>query len=241
MDNQTRSRPGRTVGTKVLLVDDDEKLVSLLERGMAYEGFDVVTAGDGEAALQLVAAADPHVVLLDIGLVGIDGFETCRRLRLRHDLPIIMLTGLDATADIVRAFELGADDYLTKPFALEVLVVRIRAVLRRAGASATRFEYADLIVDLEGYDASRRGRRLGLTRREFEILGLLARHPRQVLTRQQIIDQVWGVDGPGQGNAVEAHMARLRRKMEAGGEPRLIETIRGIGYALRGQEPEPAS
>jgi len=229
------------VGTKVLLVDDDEKLVSLLERGMAYEGFDVVTAGDGEAALQLVAAADPHVVLLDIGLVGIDGFETCRRLRLRHDLPIIMLTGLDATADIVRAFELGADDYLTKPFALEVLVVRIRAVLRRAGASATRFEYADLIVDLEGYDASRRGRRLGLTRREFEILGLLARHPRQVLTRQQIIDQVWGVDGPGQGNAVEAHMARLRRKMEAGGEPRLIETIRGIGYALRGQEPEPAS
>ena len=226
------------VGTKVLLVDDDEKLVSLLERGMAFEGFDVVTATTGEAALELAASAGPQVVLLDIGLVGMDGFEICRRLRLNHELPVIMLTGLDATADIVRAFNLGADDYLIKPFALEVLVVRIHAVLRRAGAAASRLEYADLVIDLEGFDAKRSGRPLGLTRREFEILGLLARHPRHVLTRQQIIDQVWGVDGPGHGNAVEAHIARLRRKMEADGEPRLIETIRGIGYALRGNESD---
>lgn len=229
------------MGTKVLLVDDDEKLVSLLERGMAYEGFEVVTAADGESALELAAASGPHVVLLDIGLVGMDGFEICRRLRLRHDLPVIMVTGLDATADIVRAFNLGADDYLIKPFALEVLVVRIHAVLRRYGATASRLEYADLTVDLEGFDASRNGRPLGLTRREFEILSLLARHPRHVLTRQQIIDQVWGVDGPGHGNAVEAHVARLRRKMEAEGEARLIETIRGIGYALRGHEPDPSA
>lgn len=220
--------------TRVLLVDDDPKLVSLLERGMAYEGFDVVTAHNGREALAAARTKAPHVVLLDINLPGTDGFEVCRRLRLDHDLPVVMLTGLDAIADKVRAFDLGADDYLTKPFALEELVVRIRAVLRRCGTGDEPLTYADVVVDLHHHQARRGSRELQLTRKEFELLSLLVRHPRQVLTREQIVDRVWGLDSPGCMNALEAHVARLRRKMEAAGEPRLIETIRGIGYSLRG-------
>lgn len=221
--------------TKVLLVDDDKKLVSLVARGMAYEGFDVVCANDGAEALSLAREANPHVVLLDIGMPQVDGFETCRRLRLEHDLPVIMLTGLDAIPDKVRAFELGADDYLTKPFALEELVLRVRAVLRRFGTGHEALRYDDVCVDLMSHVASRAGRTLELTRKEFELLSLFVRHPRQVLTREQIIDRLWGYDAPADMNALEAHIARLRRKMEAAGGPRLIETIRGIGYSLRGR------
>ena len=219
--------------TKVLVVDDDEKLVSLLQRGLAFEGFDVVTVLDGESALEAAKVDQPHVVLLDIGMTGIDGFETCRRLRLEHDVPVIMLTGVDATSDKVRAFKLGADDYLTKPFALEELLARIEAVLRRCGPAAQHISYGDLAIDLDTRDALRAGRSLSLTRKEFELLSLLARHPRQVLTIEQIIEQIWGASDPTYRNAVEAHVARLRRKMEANGERRMIETVWGIGYALR--------
>lgn len=223
------------MATKVLLVDDDQKLVSLVERGMAYEGFDVVCANDGAQALEVARSADPHVVLLDIGMPGLDGFETCRRLRIEHDLPVIMLTGLDAISDKVRAFELGADDYLTKPFALEELIVRIRAVLRRFGTGNEPLSYADLAIDLVTHTTRRGDRQLDLTRKEFELLTLFVRHPRQVLTRELLFDRLWGLDAPSDMNALEAHVARLRRKMEVDGEARLIETVRGIGYSLRGR------
>lgn len=219
--------------TKVLLVDDDEKLVSILERSLAWEGFDVVTSTDGSGAVATARATQPNIALVDIGMPTVDGFETCRRLRLELELPVIMLTGRDEVPDKVRAFELGADDYVTKPFALEELIVRMKAVLRRSGAASEPLRYDDLTVDLDTRRVVREQTLIELTPTEFDLLSLFIRHPRQVLSRSQLMDQVWGHDEPPCMNAVEAHIARLRRKLEVGGRSRLIETIRGVGYVLR--------
>lgn len=221
------------MATKVLLVDDDSRLVSILRRSLAYEGFDVTVAEDGAAALESARSEVPHVALVDIGMPVLDGFELCRCLRLEHGLPIIMVTARDAVPDKVRAFDLGADDYLTKPFALEELVVRIRAVVRRAGVEEGSLTYDDLTIDLPGRRVRRGATDIDLTPKEFELLTLFVRHPRQVLTRQQLIDHVWDYESAPGMNAVEAHIGRLRRKLEEGGRSRLIDTIRGVGYVLR--------
>lgn len=222
--------------TTILLVDDDAKLISILERSLAYEGFEVTTAIDGPTGLNVARAIQPDVALIDIGMPDMDGFETCRRLRLELGLPIIMLTGRDAVPDVVRAFELGADDYVTKPFAIEELVVRIRAVLRRAGAISEPLRYGDLLVDLGARRVVRGNSLIELTPKEFDLLSLFIRNPRQVLTRTQLLDGAWSFDETPCMNAIEAHIARLRRKLELGGRSRLISTIRGVGYALRGPE-----
>jgi two-component system response regulator MprA len=227
-----RERGGSELATRVLLIDDDVKLTPLLERGLAYEGFEVQTAGDGEAGLTLAASSRPHVVLLDIAMPGLDGFEVCRRLRLVHDAPIIMLTARDEVQDKVTALDLGADDYVSKPFAFVELIARIRAVLRRADSFEEALGFDDLVVDPKTHEVLRAGTSIELTPIEFDLLLLFMRHPRQVLTRQQLLERVWG-SGQPEASALDVHIGHLRQKLEAHGS-RLIHTIRGIGFALRG-------
>jgi two-component system response regulator MprA len=222
------------MATKVLLIDDDAKIVALLQRGLAFEGFEVVTAMDGGAALVAATTHHPQIVLLDIAMPGPDGFEVCRRLRLAHDVPIIMLTARDDVVDKVTALNLGADDYVAKPFAFDELVARIRAVLRRHHSGDEPLTYADLVVDPRTREARRGSDALELTAREFDLFLFFMRHPRQVLTREQLLERVWGYEADADTNVVEVHVGHLRQKLEAGGGPRLIQTIRGIGYALRG-------
>ena len=220
------------LGTRVLVIDDDSKLTSLLERGLAYEGFEVDCAQDGETGLALAGERAPNIVLLDIAMPTVDGFEVCRRLRLGLDVPIIMLTARDDVVDKVTAFGLGADDYVPKPFAFEELVARIRAVLRRHQASGEPVVYADVSVNQETREVTRAGNPVELTPTEFDLLHLLIRHPKQVLTRQQLLESVWGYASPD-SSVLDVHIGHLRQKLEAHG-PRLIHTIRGIGFALRG-------
>ncbi len=224
------------MSTSVLLVEDDSKLVSVLERSLVYEGFRVVAVADGPDAVVAARRSRPDIALVDIGLPTADGFETCRRLRLELDLPVVMLTARDEVIDKVRAFELGADDYVTKPFALEELIVRLHAVLRRVGTSSEPLAYDDLVLDLDGRRVWRDGTPIELTPKEFDLLGLFMRHPRQVLTKIQLREQLWGYEDLPFTNAIEAHIGRLRRKLEADGRTRVIETIRGVGYVLRGAD-----
>jgi two-component system response regulator MprA len=206
----------------------------LLQRGLAFEGFEVYTALDGVTGLEAARQHRPHLVLLDIALPGPDGFEVCRRLRLQDDVAIIMLTARDDVGDKVSALNLGADDYVAKPFAFDELVARVRAVLRRRQATDEPLAYADLQLDPVTHEVVRAGQAIELTAREYELLCLFLRHPRQVLTRDQILQQVWGYDSETETNALEVHIGHLRQKLEAHGGARLVETIRGIGYALRG-------
>ena len=222
------------MATRILLVDDDPKLVPLLQRGLAYEGFQVYTAMDGITGLEAARQHHPHLVLLDIAMPGPDGFEVCRRLRQQDDVAIIMLTARDDVVDKVSALNLGADDYVAKPFAFDELVARVRAVLRRRQAMDEPRAYADLRLDPATHEVVRAGHLIELTVREYDLLALFMRHPRQVLTRDQILQQVWGYDSEIDTNALEVHIGHLRQKLEAHGGARLIETIRGIGYALRG-------
>lgn len=222
------------MATRVLLVDDDPKLVRLLERGLAYEGFEVRTATTGEAALAAARTWRPHLVLLDIAMPGPDGFEVCRRLRLADDVPVVMLTARDEVVDKVQALNLGADDYVAKPFDFDELLARVRAVLRRRRAGEEPLVYADLAVDPRTREVQRGGQPVELTVREYELLLAFVRHPRQMLTREQLLELVWGYERLPDTNVLEVHVADLRQKLEAGGGPRLIQTIRGIGYALRG-------
>ncbi len=216
---------------RVLLVDDDEKLLSLLERGFRFEGFDVAAATDGNRAIAVAHSTRPDVVILDVGMPGPDGFAVCARLRRELDVPVIMLTARDEVGDKVRALDLGADDYVTKPFAFDELMARVRAVLRRRGARAQRhFVFADLICDTATRDVVRGGRAVTLTAREYDLLVHFLRHPRQVLTRDSILSAVWGDPFEGDAKVVDVYVGYLRQKL---GEPRLIQTLRGVGYALR--------
>lgn len=224
--------PTTTVHNRLLIIDDDPKLVSLLARGLAFEGFEVLTATDGPAGLAAVAEAQPHLVVLDIAMPGMDGFEVCRRLRAAHDVPIIMLTARDEVADTVTGLNLGADDYVGKPFAFEELLARIGAVLRRHGAAPIPLTYADLSLNPATREVRRGTRPVELTPTEFGLLLTLLRHPRQVLTRRQLVATVWDGQAPEPG-VLDVHVGHLRAKLEAGGEPRLVTTVRGVGYALR--------
>lgn len=220
----------------VLIVDDDEKLLHMLRRTLIYEGYQVVTATSGLEALSRLQEQPPDLIILDWLLPGLSGVEVAARLRAAGDsTPILMLTARDAVEDRVEGLDSGADDYLVKPFAPAELLARIRALLRRAGTSRPEqpLIYADLYLDPVTREVRRGSRPLSLTPREFELLAFLMRHPRQVLPRQRILEEVWGYDFHGDENVLEVYIGYLRRKMEAGGEPRLIHTVRGIGYVLR--------
>jgi two-component system response regulator MprA len=220
---------------RILVVDDDPRLAATLRRALAYEGYEVAVAADGAAALAAARAGPPDLVVLDVMLPGLDGVEVCRRLRAAGDVPILMLTARDATADRVRGLDSGADDYLVKPFAYEELLARVRALLRRRGppAQARLLRWGDLEMDVAAREVRRGGRPVTLTALEFELLRYFLRHPRQVLTRGQLLDAVWGYDFSSSSNVVDVYVGYLRVKLEEAGEPRLLHTVRGVGYVLR--------
>ena len=221
----------------VLIVEDDPDVRDSLERSLAFEGYDVVTAGDGVAALSAVGQHRPDLVLLDLQLPVLDGLEVCRRLRAGgDDVPVLMLTAREGTRDRVTGLDLGADDYLPKPFALEELLARMRALLRRAKAKAASQDVlvvGDLRMVLPSREVTRAGRPIELTRTEYELLELFMLHPRQVLTRTQILHEVWGFDHDPGSNTLEVYVGYVRRKLEEGGQARLLQTVRGVGYTLR--------
>jgi two-component system response regulator MprA len=203
---------------------------------LRFEGYAVHVAADGPDALRVARDAALDLVVLDVMLPGMDGLEVCRRLRRGTNVPILMLTARDAVSDRIAGLDSGADDYLVKPFDFDELLARVRALLRRAQPqSGNQLAFADLRLDIGTRETYRGERRVDLTTREYELLLLFMRHPRQVLTREQILEQVWG-DTDMESNAIEVHIARLRDKLEAEGEERLIQTIRGAGYALREEE-----
>ncbi len=230
------ARGGEALGAqRILVVDDDPKVLSLMRRGLSFAGYAVDLAADGDEALAAARDNPPDVVVLDVMLPKLDGIEVCRRLRSGDPaLPILMLTARDRVPDRVAGLDAGADDYLVKPFAFDELLARIRALLRRARpAEQEVLRFADLEVDPATREVRRTGRSVELTTREYELLEFFMRHPRQVLSRDQIFEQVWGSDFLGGSNLIDVHVMRLRDKLEAGGEPRLIHTIRGAGYSLR--------
>jgi two-component system, OmpR family, response regulator MprA len=220
---------------RILVVDDDTKILSMMRRGLIFAGYDVDTAESGEQALDKTLASLPDVVILDVMLPGIDGLEVCRRLRAAEPgLPILLLTARDRVPDRVAGLDAGADDYLVKPFAFDELLARIRALLRRAGTEQPEaLTFADLSLDTATHEVTRAGRSLDLTLTEYQLLEFFMRHPRQVLSRDRIHDAVWGDSFFPESNVIDVHIKRLREKLEDDGEPRLIQTIRGIGYSLR--------
>ncbi|MGX7825428.1 response regulator transcription factor [Actinokineospora sp. 24-640] len=230
---------------RILVVDDDRAVRDSLRRSLQFNGYQVDLAGDGQAALELVSdtGTRPDAMVLDVMMPRLDGLEVCRRLRgVGDDLPILVLTARDLVSDRVAGLDAGADDYLPKPFALEELLARLRALLRRAtpeqsGPSEGGLAFADLHMDPGTREVRRGERPISLTRTEFALLELLLSHPKQVLTRSRILEEVWGYDFPTSGNALEVYVGYLRRKTEAEGEPRLIHTVRGVGYVLRETPP----
>ncbi|MDX6687710.1 MAG: two-component system, OmpR family, response regulator MprA [Baekduia sp.] len=221
---------------RVLVVDDEPAVRESLERALRYDGFAVELAADGQQAIRCLAAGRPDVVLLDVLMPCVDGLEVCRRMRHAGDrTPVLMLTARDAVGDRVAGLEAGADDYLPKPFALEELLARLRALLRRSGWQDDRRPlcFADLQLDPVIHEVQRGARPIELTRTEYLLLELFLHHPRQVLTREVIFDRVWGYDFGPASNSLEVYVGYLRRKTEAAGEPRLLHTVRGVGYVLK--------
>jgi two-component system response regulator MprA len=220
----------------VLIVDDDPKLLKMLQRTLAYEGFRVQSATNGTEALAEIQARRPDVVVLDWLMPGLDGIGVLERMRAAGDKTLVlMLTARDAVENRVQGLESGADDYLVKPFAPAELLARIHALLRRPGVATAgeRQAHGDLYLDALTRETRRGDRSFDLTSKEFDLLQYLMRHPRQVLRREQILEEVWGYDFGGDDNVLEVYIGYLRKKTEAGGEPRLIQTVRGIGYVLR--------
>jgi two-component system response regulator MprA len=221
---------------RILVVDDEPAVLDALDRALRLEGYDTELAGDGQEALDALAAGAPDALVLDLLMPRVDGLEVCRRLRAAGDrTPVLVLTARDAVPDRVRGLDAGADDYLVKPFALEELLARLRALLRRSGGGGEQelLRFADLELRPAEHAARRGQRAIELTRTEFLLLELLMRHPRQVLTRSQIFERVWGYDFGASSNSLEVYIGYLRRKLEADGEPRLVQTVRGLGYVLR--------
>src|SRR6201995_3652332 len=222
---------------RVLVVDDEPAVRRALERALRLDRYDVELAGDGEEALDALAKSPPDAVILDIGMPKLDGLEVCRRMRQAGDrTPILMLTARDAIDDRVEGLDVGADDYLVKPFALRELQARLRALLRRSGDDgdpAETLRFADLVLDPVAHEVYRGDRQVELSKTEFLLLELFMKHPRQVLTRSTIFENVWGYDFGPTSNALGVYMGYLRRKTEAGGEPGLLHTGRGGGYVLR--------
>lgn len=243
--NQSREF-GRAIA-RILVVEDEPGIAGFVRRGLLYEGYDVETVGDGRTALTELADHRPDLLILDVMLPGPDGFEICRRVRAveaaenLRALPIIMLTARDAVPDRVEGLETGADDYLVKPFAFDELLARVRALLRRTQPTTVEvpselLTYEDLVLDLGARTVRRGGRIADLTPREFDLLALFLRHPNQVLPRATIMNRIWGNDFYGDSNVLEVFVGNLRRALELEAEPRLIQTVRGVGYVLRRAE-----
>jgi two-component system, OmpR family, response regulator MprA len=221
---------------RILVVDDEPAVLDAVDRALRLEGYDTELAADGQEALDALAAGAPDALVLDLLMPRVDGLEVCRRLRAAGDrTPVLVLTARDGVSDRVRGLDAGADDYLVKPFALEELMARLRALLRRVGVADEQEALRFVDIELRPVEHTvRRGRRaVELTRTEFLLLELFLRHPRQVLTRAQIFERVWGYDFGESSNSLEVYVGYLRRKLEAEGEPRLLQTVRGIGYVLR--------
>ena len=229
---------------RILVVDDDRAVRESLRRSLEFNGYQVELAGDGAQALEAIIANRPDAMVLDVMMPRLDGLEVARRLRSTgDDLPILVLTARDTVSDRVSGLDAGADDYLPKPFALEELLARLRALLRRAvpdnepGETSEVLSFADLTLDPGTREVRRGGREISLTRTEFALLELFLSYPKHVLTRGRILEEVWGYDFPTSGNALEVYIGYLRRKTEADREPRLIHTVRGVGYVLRETPP----
>ncbi|MBE1558650.1 response regulator transcription factor [Nonomuraea africana] len=226
-------------GARLLVVDDEPALREALQSSLEFEGYQVVTVPDGQAALEELARESYDAVLLDVMMPRLDGLTACRRLRAGGDhVPVLMLTARDAVGDRVSGLDAGADDYLVKPFELDELLARVRALLRRGslgggGSERAALAFGDLRMEPATREVTRGARRLDLTRTEYLLLELLLAHPRQVLTREQILEEVWGFDFEPSSNSLDVYVMYLRRKLEAEGEPRLIHTVRGVGYVLR--------
>jgi len=219
---------------KVLIVDDEPGVRSALQRALALERHDVALAEDGQRALDLLAASAVDAIVLDVAMPRVDGLEVCRRLRAAGDrTPVLMLTARDAIDDRVDGLDAGADDYLVKPFALRELLARLRALLRRLEPEGPTLSFADLKLDRSAHEVHRGNRLIELSRTEFTLLELFLEHPRQVLTRATLFERVWGYDFGATSNALGVYIGYLRRKTEAGGERRLLHTVRGVGYVLR--------
>ena len=236
MRDRTTPRPGSIDSVRILVVDDEPAVRGALDRALRLEHYDVRLAGDGADALAQLADEPADAIVLDVAMPGIDGLEVCRRLRDAGDrTPVLMLTARETVDDRVAGLDAGADDYLVKPFALRELQARLRALLRRTddGPGSAVLRFADLRLDPATREVHRGERAVELTRTEFELLSLFLEHPRQVLTRSQIFEQVWGYDFGATSNALGVYIGYLRRKTEEGGEPRLLHTVRGVGYALR--------
>ena len=219
---------------RILVVDDDPEIISLLKRGLSYEGYAVEAASNGAEALAKAREKEPDLVVLDVMMPEMDGVEVARRLRQAGDVPILMLTARGTVADRVAGLDGGADDYLVKPFALDELLARVRALLRRRQPREREvLRFVDLTLDTASREVRRGNDAIQLTAQEFDLLELFLRHPRQVLKRDFIYDRVWGYDFEGESNVIEVYVRYLRAKLEAGGKPRLIQTVRGVGYVLR--------
>ncbi len=219
---------------RILIIEDDPSIGKLLRRALMLEGYAVEWATTGLEGLRLFAQTTPDLIILDLMLPELDGIEVCRRLRETSQVPIVMLTARDAVEDRVLGLDSGADDYVVKPFDVDELLARLRAHLRRTQQSRTAqvLRFADLVVDTTSRSVRRGNREIELTAREFDLLVLFMRHPNQVLTRSQIYDEIWSYDFGGESNIIEVYIRYLRMKLEAGGEPRLIHTKRGVGYIL---------
>jgi DNA-binding response OmpR family regulator len=220
---------------RILVIDDDPAVTSVLKRSLAYEGFAIDVAASGEEGLTIARTRYPDLVILDVMMPGLDGYEVLARLRAGDPhLPVLMLTAKDAPADQVRGLTEGADDYVVKPFTFEVLLARIHALLRRQEADRPPvLRFADLALDTETRQAQRGDRVVDLTTTEYELLQQFLAHPRRVLPKDFLMDRVWGYDFEGNTNVLETYVKQLRQKLEAEGEPRLIHTLRGTGYVLR--------
>ena len=218
----------------ILIADDDQKIIELLRRTLGYEGYGVLTAIDGREAINQAQAFHPDLVVLDWMMPGLDGVEVARRLRAAEGMPILMLTTRDTVEDSVRGLDSGADDYLLKPFAPAELLVRVRSLLRRKEENGEKpLHYSDLVIDPTTRDTHRSERTIALSPKEYDLLSYFLQHPRQVLPRDRILEEVWGYDFGGEDNVPDVYIGYLRVKLEAAAEPRLIQTVRGVGYVLR--------
>lgn len=225
------------MSSRILIIEDEDRIRQFLQRGLTYEGYQVDSAADGQMGLDLARDNPPDLVLLDLMLPGIDGVEVCRRLRAGGDTPILMLTAKESIEDRVTGLDAGADDYLVKPFSFDELMARIRALLRRAQPTQPQiYRFADLELDTGTRQGKRGDYTFNLTAKEYELLELFMRNPRRVLTRDVIYERVWSYDFGGESNIIEVYVRYLRQKTEQDDLPRLIHTVRGIGYVLREDE-----